>query len=89
MCKWRRNKSNTRRWQKNHLIQKFGGMCMICGLPFAKKKDITLDHIIPISKGGFDLLDNYQLAHYQCNQLKADMTPEEFKIFQQGGELVE
>ena len=52
-------------------------------------KDITFDHIIPISKGGDDLLENYQLAHYHCNQIKNDMTPEEFVIFQKGGEKVE
>lgn len=52
-------------------------------------KDITFDHIIPMSKGGDDYLENYQLAHFACNQLKNDMTPDEFKIFQQGGVLVE
>lgn len=89
MGKWRRNKSLTRRWQKNHLIKKYGCICWICDLPFKSIKDITFDHYIPISKGGFDLLENYRLAHFHCNQLKADMTPEEFQEFQQGGKLVE
>lgn len=89
MCKWRRNKSNTRRWQRSHLINKYGNLCAICGQPFKNMKDITFDHKQPLSKGGFDLLDNYQLAHLECNQLKADMTEEEFKIFQKGGEYVE
>ena len=87
--KWNRNKSKTRRWQRNHLICKFGNKCAICELPFSTMKDITFDHIIPISKGGDDLLENYQLAHYHCNQIKNDMTPEEFVIFQKGGEKVE
>lgn len=52
-------------------------------------KDITFDHYVPTSKGGFDELDNYRLAHYACNLLKRDMTIEEFNIFQKGGELVE
>lgn len=89
MGKWRRNKSLTKRWQKNHLINKFGGVCYICGLPFASKKDITIDHLIPISKGGFDLLENYGIAHEHCNLLKNDMTLEEFAEFQKGGKLVE
>lgn len=89
MSKWNRNKSKTRRWQRNHLISKYGGKCAICGKAFESMKDITFDHIIPMSKGGDDTIDNYQLAHFACNQLKNDMTPEEFQIFQKGGEKVE
>ncbi len=89
MPKWRRNLSNRRRWQKNHLINKNGAICYLCKKPFISKKDITIDHIIPFSKGGLDELENYGLAHDCCNQLKNDMTPEEFVIFQNGGELVE
>lgn len=89
MSKWRRNKSLTRRWQKNHLIKKYGAICYICDEPFASIKDITFDHYLPVSKGGFDEIDNYRLAHFKCNQIKGDMTPEEFKEFQKGGENVE
>lgn len=89
MSKWRRNKSLTKRWQKNHLINKYGGICYICGEPFKSKKDITIDHYLPISRGGFDELENYRLAHLECNQMKSGMTIEEFRIFQRGGELVE
>lgn len=89
MGKWRRNKSKTRRWQRNALIQKYGAICYYCTNPFLSMKDITFDHWIPVSKGGLDELENYRLAHYDCNQLKDDMTPEEFAIFQKGGDLVE
>ena len=89
MGKWRRNKSLTRRWQRNHLIQRYGAKCHYCDLPFASMKDITFDHHIPISKGGLDEIENYRLAHFRCNQTKGDMTPEEFQVFQKGGELVE
>lgn len=89
MGKWRRNRSLTRRWQRSALIQKYGAVCYICSLPFKSMKDITFDHLIPLSKGGMSELDNFRLAHYECNYLKADMTPEEFKEFQQGGILVE
>lgn len=89
MGKWHRNKSLTRRWQRNHLVKKYGNICYICEESFKSIKDITFDHYIPVSKGGFDELDNYRLAHAKCNQLKADMTPEEFQEFQKGGTLVE
>jgi len=89
MAKWNRNKSNKRRWQRNQLVEKQDGLCAICNKKFHSMKDITFDHIIPISKGGDDEMTNFQLAHLSCNQTKANMTPEEFKEFQQGGLLVE
>lgn len=82
MAKWRRMKSKRRRWQKNHLIDKQNGKCAICGKSFDSMKDVTFDHKIPISKGGDDELENLQLVHFPCNQLKNDMTPEEFDVFQ-------
>jgi 5-methylcytosine-specific restriction endonuclease McrA len=89
MGKWRRNRSLSRRWQKNHLINKYGAVCYYCGLAFEKKKDITFDHYVPTSKGGFDELSNLRLAHFACNHVKNNMLPEEFEIFQKGGHLVE
>ena len=89
MAKWKRNKSKRRRWQRNHLVCKYGNVCHICGEEFKSIKDITFDHYIPASRGGFDELSNYRLAHFGCNQLKADMLPEEFLVFQNGGEVVE
>ena len=53
-------------------------ICAICGraVDFDKKFpdpwSPTLDHIIPISKGGDPAaLENLQLAHLQCNRIKA------------------
>ena len=53
-------------------------VCGICGRPvnFDKKFpdpwSATLDHIIPIQKGGDPCaLENLQLAHLQCNRLKS------------------
>ena len=84
MGKWKRVRSNKRRWQKNHLINRDGAICKICKKGFASKKDITIDHIIPFSKGGLDEVENFQLAHLECNQEKGAMLPEEFEAFQDG-----
>lgn len=52
--------------------KKFGKLtCEIC------KKDLssgftTIDHIIPISKGGTGYIWNLQLAHGYCNEKKAN-----------------
>lgn len=58
------------------------GICRICGEPVAYDKTpqdpmgATIDHIIPISKGGKHHMGNCQLAHRRCNSLKGDKWPE-------------
>lgn len=52
-------------------------VCGICGRPVDKKLPFphplspTLDHIIPVQKGGDPVaLENLQLAHLACNRAK-------------------
>ena len=56
-----------------------GANCAICGLPidFELKHphpmSVSVDHIIPLSKGGSVAdPDNLQLTHFQCNVKKSD-----------------
>ena len=56
-------------------------ICAICGRPvnydkhFPDPWSATLDHIIPIAKGGDPAsLENLQLAHLQCNRVKSSKT---------------
>ena len=63
----------------------YKGLCAICGLPVPNTTEpsnqwaATVDHIIPLSKGGKHRKDNCQLAHRLCNSLKRD-AGEEYKI---------
>jgi 5-methylcytosine-specific restriction endonuclease McrA len=50
--------------------------CVYCGDD--NKKDLTLDHVIPQSKGGPHSWDNLVSACKKCNSLKADYSLEEF-----------
>lgn len=47
------------------------GLCGICEQPVSFG-EFTIDHIIPISKGGNHLFHNLQLAHRSCNSRKSD-----------------
>lgn len=54
-------------------------ICGICGKPVDKNLKYphplspTIDHIIPINRGGHPAhLDNLQLAHFTCNRMKSD-----------------
>jgi 5-methylcytosine-specific restriction endonuclease McrA len=50
--------------------------CQYCIEKFARK-DLTLDHIIPESRGGAYSWHNIVTACKRCNRKKADKTPEE------------
>lgn len=57
---------------KKQLINKNGSVCALCGQPIIDMKDCTIDHIVPVSKGGLTTIDNCQLAHSDCNVKKGD-----------------
>ena len=60
------------------LIERDGNLCRLCDteidLSLARNSrwGATIDHIIPLSKGGADELDNLQLAHWICNIKKGN-----------------
>lgn len=58
---------------KEALAERDGLFCGICQQPVASSKEMTVDHIIPISLGGeHDAFRNMQLAHDQCNAKKGN-----------------
>lgn len=50
--------------------------CVYCGN--TDKRTLTLDHVIPKSKGGKDSWENLVTACKKCNLEKSDLTIEEF-----------
>jgi 5-methylcytosine-specific restriction endonuclease McrA len=46
--------------------------CGICGVAYVEGDDRTLDHIIPITRGGGDTPENVQSAHRLCNSRKGN-----------------
>jgi len=68
------------RLSADELVDKMGSLCRICGtdidltLKRTSKMGLTVDHIIPLSKGGEDTLENMQPAHWVCNVRKGNKT---------------
>lgn len=77
-------KAKQRIWIVNKLIEQNGPVCYLCLNTFNSKKDITLDHIIPKSKGGAYDIHNLRLAHEKCNHAKKNLSLEEYVALQEG-----
>lgn len=61
------------------LMERDKGICQLCHEPIEDrlfgKRDPgmpSIDHVIPLARGGSHALDNLQLAHLQCNLSKGD-----------------
>ena len=65
------------------VYERDGGRCGLCGdgversIKWPDTRCASLDHIVPISRGGTDGSDNVQLAHLGCNQAKQNRLPGE------------
>ena len=55
-------------------------MCQYCGNKFSYG-NLTMDHIIPKSKGGHRIWTNIVSACSKCNNKKGNKTPKEAKMF--------
>ncbi|MBA7697085.1 hypothetical protein ES703_105743 [subsurface metagenome] len=51
--------------------------CQYCGSKFASSK-LTIDHLVPVSRGGLDEIVNYITSCLPCNQRKTNLPLEEF-----------
>jgi 5-methylcytosine-specific restriction endonuclease McrA len=60
------------------VLNSHGSICYLCNneiditLPRRSKHGPTVDHVIPLSRGGSDELDNLRLTHWECNMKKSN-----------------
>ena len=67
------------RTHKHTLYGRQEGVCAGCRILFPFR-NLTVDHIIPQTKGGSDHLDNLQLLCGACNSMKGAGTQEQLIV---------
>ncbi|MCB0170121.1 MAG: HNH endonuclease [Anaerolineae bacterium] len=73
------------RWSRQAVLHRDNHTCGYCGLRAGEKQrhkslsrsDFTIDHILPISRGGKNTWTNTICACAACNQRKGNRTPHE------------
>lgn len=53
--------------------------CILCGKPILKQKELSLEHLQPLSRNGQDNPSNWYPAHKSENFEKGSLTYEEYK----------
>ena len=70
----RGQKKNTRKKvNRSILYRRQGGYCAGCSQYF-RPRNLTIDHVVPRSKGGSSDMSNLQLLCHACNQMKGSGT---------------
>jgi HNH endonuclease len=54
------------------LVERDGYACYLCDDPYDETDGPTIEHVIPLARGGTWDMDNLKLAHRLCNQRKGD-----------------
>lgn len=62
------------RFSKQNVYLRDSGICQYCGKK-CSNKELTIDHVIPISKQGPETWGNVVAACRSCNQKKGNRTP--------------
>jgi 5-methylcytosine-specific restriction endonuclease McrA len=66
-------------FSRRNIFKRDHYVCQYCGDQLGGE-DLTIDHILPRSRGGASSWENCVLACLACNKQKADRTPEEAKM---------
>lgn len=79
----RKEFSSIRKKHVAQLLEIADYKCQECG----KRDNLTVDHVIPITRGGKNELNNFQILCRSCNASKNNKLPHEWKAEQDHNEL--
>ncbi|MGA2482190.1 MAG: HNH endonuclease [Candidatus Acidiferrales bacterium] len=66
----------SRALSRKNILLRDRNTCQFCGSVFPSS-ELTLDHVLPRSRGGRSCWENLVACCYRCNNTKGDRTPEE------------
>ena len=86
--RWQRRRAQklalpAEKFRHEDVYERDGWICGLCGEPVDRElrypdpMSPSLDHVIPLSRGGHHVLENVQLAHLTCNVRKQARVAEE------------
>lgn len=76
LLSYRHIPQQTRALSRKNILLRDRYTCQFCGRRFPAA-DLTLDHVLPRSRGGRSTWENLVACCYGCNNRKSDRTPEE------------
>ena len=70
--------------RRHAIYERDGWTCRICGDPVNRDAKVpeldapTIDHVVPLARGGAHAPENWQTAHFYCNSDKRDQLDYDF-----------
>ena len=64
-------------FSKKNVMVRDGFVCQYCG----SLKELTIDHVTPVSRGGKSIFENCVTACKDCNNKKSDKLPSEMRMY--------
>ena len=77
LLKYIKHHVRTLRASRPRIYKRDNYECVYCG----SKKDLTLDHVLPKSRGGGNDWTNLVTSCFKCNLKKGNKTPDEARMF--------
>lgn len=83
----RKNNGIVEKFSREEIFKRDNWTCQICGEPvdpsleYPDLMSASIDHIVPLSKGGNHTKRNVQLAHFICNSRKSDGGTDQLRLF--------
>ena len=78
----RRQRDKARKFRKSRWWQQklAVGICYYCSKQF-KPNELTMDHVVPLSRGGRSTKDNLVISCKECNTKKKTLLPMEWEEY--------